>query len=274
MNALARLAGEYSSLSRVLAPGDFLALSAATLGHAPEILRTKKLTCVDAAMSRNLTVRFRDSRFALPLADIDQILAPHHDNPTFGNLREMYARNCYLQRLDIKPPLRSVLDLGANRGMFSLLALMAFGADKAVGVEPLPVYEPVMKLLLRANQCDPSRAPRYIKFISTPSVERQDPIHNVSIQTILSEQKIERFNFVKMDIEGHEKSLFSEPEWLSSVDTLAMELHPHFVGDLSIIPQTLERYGFKYLSTDQAGHPATIEKAMFLYASCTDALAN
>jgi len=76
---------------------------------------------------------------------------------------------------------------------------------------------------------------------------------------------------VKMDIEGHEKAVFAEPEWLASIDTLAMELHPDFAGDLSLIPQALERYGFDYVHVDQAGKPVGIQSSMFLYASCTGA---
>ena len=51
-----------------------------------------------------------------------------------------------------------------------------------------------------------------------------------------------------------------------------MELHPQFGGDLSVIPEALERYGFRYLIVDQAGNPASIANGMFLYASCNGAL--
>lgn len=79
---------------------------------------------------------------------------------------------------------------------------------------------------MEANHCDIARAPRYSRFISSPSVERRDPSRNVSIQTILREENISRLDLVKMDIEGHEIGLFSEPEWLANVDTLTMEVHP------------------------------------------------
>src|SRR3981081_4246296 len=115
MNGITRPIGEYTALRRVLAASDFFAMVLATASHAPEILRTKRLTSIDAAMGRNITIRLGDRRLALPLGDIDRLLAPHNDNPTFGNVREMYARNCYLQRLNVKGPLHTVLDLGANR---------------------------------------------------------------------------------------------------------------------------------------------------------------
>ncbi len=272
MNTVVRFLSEYSALGKVLEPKHYFSLATATAMKAPEIMRSKKLTALDAAMSRNMTVRFGKSRVALPLADIDQILLLHDDNPTFGNVREIYARNCYLQRMKLELPIGSVLDLGANRGMFSILALVVLKAKRTIGVEPVPVYEPIAKLLLEANHCSPDCAFRYTKFVSTPSAERQDPGKCVSIETILREQGVGRFQLVKMDIEGHEKDVFSEPDWLASVDNLTMELHPQMVGDLSLIPEALTRYGFKYLIVDQPGRPTSIHNGMFLYASCTGAL--
>lgn len=271
-NTVGRFFAEYSALSHMFSTPDLLALARATVTQSPAILRSKKLTALDSAMSRNMTVRFGKTRMVMPLAEIDRALAAHNDNPTFGNVREIYARNCYLEHLRLKPPLRAVLDLGANRGMFSILALLALNAEVAVGVEPVEVYVPIHRLLLEANGCDLSRGPRYKKFITSPSVEREDPNHNVSIETILREQKIDRFDLVKIDIEGHEKCLFSEPEWLAQVDNITMELHPHFVDDLSPIPKALEKYGFDWLAFNQAGDRASVQNAMFLCASRTGSL--
>lgn len=271
MNAVLRILKEYSALGRVLTRRDMFFLSTAIAGNAAEILRTRKLTSVDASMSRNMTIHFGNSQIALPLADIDAILAAQNDNPTFGNLREIYARNCYLHSMRLRTPVRAVLDLGANRGMFSLLALVALGAETAVGVEPTAIYEKVYSLLLESNHCSPERALRYRKFVSNPSVERQDPDHHVSIQTILREQNVNRFNLVKMDIEGHEKAVFAEPDWLASVDNICMEMH-HSAGDLSLIPESLKHYGFEYLVTDQNGKPASFQDATFLFASSTGEL--
>lgn len=273
-NSVSRFLAEYSALGQVLERRDLLALAKATVIHSPAILRSRKLTALDVAMSRNMTVHFGKTRMAMPLADIDHILARHNDNPTFGNVREIYARNCYLEHLRLKKPFHAALDLGANRGMFSLLAMLALGATITVGVEPVEVYEPIHRLLLEANGCDLCRGPRYKKFISSPTVEQQNPDQNVSIQTILREQQIDRFGLVKIDIEGYEEVLFSEPEWLAHVDNITMELHPQFVDDLSPIPKALERYGFDWRAFNQAGHQVNIQNAMFLYASCTGELAS
>lgn len=271
-NTVTRFLSEYSALSQILEPRDMIALAKATVMEAPAILRTRKLTALDAAMSRNMTVHVGKTSIVMPLDRIDRILTVNRDNPTFGNIREIYARDCYFEHLRLKCPVGAVLDLGANRGMFSLLALLALQADVVVGVEPTELYETVYRILLEANGCDLRRGPRYKKFVATPSAERQDPEHNVSIETILQEQKIDRFGLVKIDIEGYEKALFSEPEWLSRVDNITMELHPGFVGDLSCISAALTQYGFDWLAFNQAGEKVDVQKAMFLYASCTGSI--
>jgi hypothetical protein len=63
----------------------------------------------------------------------------------------MYANDSYLRLFRLKSLVRAALDLGANRGLFSLIALMALEAEIVVGVEPLEFYEPVMRILLDAN---------------------------------------------------------------------------------------------------------------------------
>ncbi len=187
LSSISRLFLECRSLRRVLSSGDLLAFVAGCTVHAPEIVRTGKLVCVDAAMSRNLEIHYRGHRISLPLADIDALLAAHHDNATFGNLRELYANDCYLRRFRLTSPLGAVLDLGANRGLFSLIALLALDAETVVGVEPLPQYEPVMRLLLDANGCAPRRMVRYCKFIASSSTERREPDRFISIDRICAE---------------------------------------------------------------------------------------
>jgi FkbM family methyltransferase len=275
MNPARRLLWEYGALVRTLDLLDFALLLKETILNAQSILTSRKLTVLDAAMSRDMTVHFGNSRLTVPLRQIDQILAAYGDSPSFGTVREIYGRDCYLKHLRLKTPLRAVLDLGANRGMFSLLALVHLGAEIVVGVEPNPVYEPVLQLLIEANQCTVERrAPRYTKLISSPSTERANRDRFVSIPTILREQAIKRFSLVKIDIEGAELDLFSEPDWLSAVDDLTMELHPQCAPDMSLIPAALERYGFSYRLSDQEGKPADIKSANFLVASSSGLIVN
>jgi FkbM family methyltransferase len=269
--SIVRFLKEYRALREVLSAGDRRAFFAHTVRNGLQILRTKTLSKVDAGMSRDLEVHYHDRHFILPLANIDAILAPYSDNPTFGNLREMVANDCYLRLFRLPLPIQVVLDLGANRGLFSLIALMALDAEVVMAVEPLAFYEPIMRLLLEVNGCGESRMIRYNKFIASSSSERHNPSKYISINAIREQQQIARFGIVKMDIEGGELDIFREPDWLSHVDNVTMELH-HFAGDLQIIPLALKEYGFQTVVTDQFGEACHFGKATFLYASCTGAL--
>lgn len=206
MSPVRRLISEYSDLAQTLSPADYFFLLVETVKNVSSIRRTRSLFPVDRAMSRDMTVRFGHSRITVPIQQIDRILAPLEDNPTFGNVREIYARNCYLRHLYLDRPVRAVLDLGANRGMFSLLALIDLGAEVVVGVEPHPQYDQIFKILLEANQCTKRRAPRYLRLVGSSARERSSSREFVSIATILREQSIERFDLVKMDIEGERRN--------------------------------------------------------------------
>lgn len=272
MNPVTRLVREFGIVSRILDKRDLAAMMFFSVANAHDALRSRNLASVDAAMSRNLFACYKHRRIYFPLKDIDGILADHDRSYTFGSIREMYAHDCYLKHLNLSGPIGNVLDLGANRGMFTLLALIALEARLVVGVEPLPIYDTVVELLLRANHISSDRVVRYHRFITSPTLERQDPLRNISIDSICKQQGLDRIALVKIDIEGFEKDLFSKPEWLARVDNIAMELHSRSVGDLSVIPNALREYGFEYCSTEISGKQCDVNHAMYLYASRTGAL--
>lgn len=260
-----RLFSEIASVYRILPLPDFGRFVFCTLTHSPRILRTGRLWSVDMAMSRNIEVQYRGCRVKVPVRDIDEVLGGN-DSPTFGGVRELCGRDCYFKPFRLSGLAGPFLDLGANRGMVSLLALLCLGSDRAIGVEPHQKYEPIFQLLLQANMLSASRAPRYTRFITSSAAEMRDPYRNVSIETIRREQGIDCFGLVKIDIEGGEIDLFGEPEWLPRVQNLCMEVHPG-AGDLSAIPDALKHYGFKFVSVNQSGERCNINQSDFLYAS-------
>lgn len=268
--AISRLFRESASLRKVLSAPDFTHFALSLLVNAPQILNTRKLQSVDEAMARNIDVRYRGHQVCFPLREIDQMLRGV-DNPTFGSVRELCARDCYFQAFRFRRPIGTFLDLGANRGMVTVLALLCIGADRAIGVESQQKYEPILELLLRANNVAPSRAPRYTRFITSRSVEASDPSRFISIETIRRQQGVDRFGLVKIDIEGGEIDLFREPEWLAYADNVVMEVHPK-AGDLSHIPTALNRYGFTFVSVNTSGERCNINESDFVYASVDGSL--
>lgn len=268
MNALARLVYEYGNLFRVLSPGMMLRLAAASVRCAGPVLRSRRLTAVDAAMSRNCRITYHGRSVALPLADIDRLAAVPDDNPTFGNLREMFANDVYLR--PFRPGLRAdtVVDLGSNRGLFLVIAAKVLQAKRAVGVEPEAGYADVFRLLCTANAIAPETVCRITAAVAPVTEPGQ-----ISMRDVLKKLDGARINFLKCDIEGAEYPLFADGAgWLDRIDNLAMEVHPD-CGDNRDLLKHLRAAGFVCLATDRFGRPShDPATAEFVYASSSGAL--
>lgn len=71
---------------------------------------------------------------------------------TFGAIREIWFRNIYFRTFDLPAQLAGVVDLGSNRGIFTLLA--AALAERVVAVEALEKYRSPMQRNLVMNNFD------------------------------------------------------------------------------------------------------------------------
>jgi hypothetical protein len=71
VNPVTRLVKEYGALRHILLSKDMFALATATAKRAPSILRFRKLTYLDAAMSRNVRVKYHDHEIVVPVAEND-----------------------------------------------------------------------------------------------------------------------------------------------------------------------------------------------------------
>jgi hypothetical protein len=263
MTPLARFAYEYGNLLRVLSPDMSLRLILATLRCAPAVLRSRRLATVDAAMSRNCRIAYRGAGVVLPLAELDSLRAVPDDNPTFGNLREMFANDVYLR--PFRPDLQAdvVVDLGSNRGLFLLVAVKVLGARLAVGVEPEAGYADAFRLLCAANAVPPEKVRRIVAAIAPDAGPGR-----ASMAQVLENLHGARINFLKCDVEGAEYPLFAAgAEWLKRIDNLAMEVHPD-LGDNRRLLARLRAAGFDCLATDRFGRPSDDPAtAEFVYAS-------
>jgi hypothetical protein len=220
-------------------------------------------------MSRDMTVTFRGQRFQLPLRGIDTYLGAGISNSyTFGTVREMFTNDVYLRAF--KDPMRCscVLDLGSNRGIFSLIAAKVLAARLVICVDPRSKYERVHSLLSQQN--DVPAAKVYWKLLGSTTTEQTDPAY-VSMATIIRENHLSVIDFAKIDIEGAETEIFAEPCWLAMTQNIAMELHPEF-ADVTPVLKAVEHSGFQWKTTDQFGRPCNPQQAMFLYASRTGSL--
>lgn len=151
-------------------------------------------------------------------------------------IREVLLKNCYF--FDVRQRYSTVIDLGANLGVFSLIASMC--SDNVISVECNKKsfkkhFDSVMELnnvqnVLLVN-----------KFASNILNE-----FNININSIIKDNSLKQISFIKIDIEGSESELFnSNLEWLKITDSIGMEIHPCFNVDTNKICDILKISGFK-----------------------------
>ncbi|HUY20585.1 MAG TPA: FkbM family methyltransferase [Candidatus Binataceae bacterium] len=172
----------------------------------------------------------------------------------FSGMREMYARGVYFVLPDFRVrPGDTVVDLGANVGLFTLLAAR-IGAS-AIAVEAQSEFLGEIQANLARNNC---HATVLLGLVGAESgvVSRpgglsggshyKDEPPRIELNELFALQHVKQVNFLKIDIEGSEYALFSKnTEWLSRVDKIAMEVHPGF-GRLSTITESLSNHGFEF----------------------------
>jgi FkbM family methyltransferase len=211
--------------------------------HTGQILRTGTLAAADQAMSG------RACRF-----NVDGIRLVF-DGAVFGLAREIYGRKTYFSAPGFAiRATDTVVDLGAHQGVFAVWA--AKMAGRVVAVEAQGRLVELLRQNAQLNSCsdklevvfgfvggrrgllaDRARAASNADYMGKPP--------SLKIQEVLSDQHLERINFLKIDIEGSEFDLFSDgTDWVRLVDRIAMEVHPLF-GNPTTIAETLAGNGFR-----------------------------
>jgi FkbM family methyltransferase len=172
-----------------------------------------------------------------------------------SGIREIWVRDVYLHGgfLSI-PPDAQVVDLGANVGNFTMLAL-GHGPDvRVIAVEPSQQCRQMLARQLEENGwstrvrvCDAfigSRNAISDELLSSPDFAQS---RFISEQEFVDAYGISRIDFLKCDIEGSEFGLLTEQsQLLARTQRLAMELHDHS-GDRNAFIDMLKRNGFEVL---------------------------
>ncbi|MEM6334246.1 MAG: FkbM family methyltransferase [Planctomycetota bacterium] len=165
-------------------------------------------------------------------------------------VRDVYTGGGFLSF----PKGATVLDLGANRGVFTMLALSSSPTAEVTAVEVDPKYNDERSKMLELNGWG-DRLRLVPAFIGPPSPLTDELVakiracgHPAEVLTegeLLERMGAERIDFVKCDIEGSEYGLLHEQsELLRRTDRLAIELHTN-VGDGDGFIAMLERLGFE-----------------------------
>jgi hypothetical protein len=236
-----------SSQSRhVLGPAMWARLCGTFLTMAPTLAR-RGLQPLDHRMGRSASsFRYRGRRIRFDCEYADRTIAD--GTYAFGAVREILIRDCYLKHLppDTLERIRTAVDLGANRGLFSMLA--AAWARRVLSVDADPVFAEVRAHNAWANGFDHV-------VIETAMVGRGGKMggpNGRDITDLLDAHGLTTVDLLKIDIEGSEFALFEQTAWLSRVDRLCMEVHPAY-GSPETITAALESAGFTVVRADSAG---------------------
>jgi FkbM family methyltransferase len=255
-----RAVGDVRSVCRSASPGAATRWVTALAAHLPECSRSRSLSPADRAWAR------AGARFRTPSGAVVSLPAAY----TAG-AREMYCRNVYL-RTGLRMPAEGwVVDLGANRGLFTVWA--AVNGAQVVAVEAqqgfageirgLAEHNGVadrvhVEIALAGGVASPGGTAGVVaddvRWAATSHGAPERPA-DVSVPQLMSAYRIERVSLLKVDIEGGEFAVLADGDdlgWLQGVDQLALEVHPGF-GDRAALVGRLRRQGFTVDLRDNGG---------------------
>jgi len=214
-------------------------------------------------LTKSAVIRFRDGS-VWHLLDVRSGLA---------TLRDVYLERVYDTRfkLDRKG---TILDLGANIGLFTVLAAKSLVPEgRVVAVEPNPCVAEVLKRNLKENSLTNVELIEAAAFTEDGEARLQLASHSlgatiivrdvaavtlvvptISLSTLVN--RIGTIDLLKVDIEGAEWSIFldSQPDTWKDIKRIAMEFHLDAAGarTLSELTRHLSHVGY---SNIQIHHP-------------------
>ena len=189
--------------------------------------------------------------------------APGHG--MVGMYKEIWYRDAYGLRSAPLPPGATVIDIGANIGMFSLYAAVVGRAARVFSYEPFPESFRLLCGNAEQNRLDAIRAFRlavagdrgqrqlYVGLghgRNTLLGKPEQPcitVESVTLADVFERERIDRCDLLKLDCEGAEYEILLQASrsLLGRVDRVAMEYHqtasPHALDELA---QLIREEGF------------------------------
>lgn len=232
-----------------------------------EILKSNSLKCIDDRFNNNNKCIFKIAKDKILIAKTSYL----------SGVRELCGKNVYnhLPGFEINHT-DTIIDLGANVGIFTVLAALQGG--KVFAVEAQENFIPIIIENLKTNSClDKVTIIHGIigsrTGILSNIMDRKNCSHwgkepkSTTIEEIIKTYQIATIDFLKVDIEGSEFDLFNnEANWLSIVKRISMEVHQDY-GDVQLLINLLNSYNFKVLLYNSDLDPVKDpKKADYLYA--------
>jgi FkbM family methyltransferase len=172
----------------------------------------------------------------------------------FSSLREIWVRDVYLEGDFLSVPQNAVVvDLGANQGVFSTLALAQNPSARVVAVEPSLAFVESLEKGIRANGWS-ARVTAIRAFVGNFTEKQKEALRQGSDYAdapmmteaeLIARAALSKIDLLKCDIEGSEFFLL-EPQsrLLAMTNQLAIELHK-WGGDIRGFLNQLTRMGFE-----------------------------
>lgn len=240
---IGKLLKDLIGISRVSGVSTAIRWAGCVARTMPTALRTRNLLAADRAMGTGpFQVRSGSTRARLV------------GEQAFSGLREVWVRSVYSEGNFLRIPDHGlVVDLGANMGNFSVMALAANPTARLIAVEPSARGVAKWQANIRANGFD-NRATICRAFVGRFTAQQDSDVsgdpHYADVERLdeadfITRYGIERIAFLKCDIEGSEYFL-ADPDsrLLDMTDRLGIELHA-FGGDVQAFLDMLVRRGFR-----------------------------
>jgi FkbM family methyltransferase len=235
-----------------------------SFGRFPELLRCASQSPDWLAIS-SAYLGFRSLEYPRVWKNSDG----HHI--TFEDFHDLTTAWVIYNKLEyqIDSSCRTIIDAGANVGMFSLFAASRAPDSKIIALEPFGSTRARLESNIQNNKLsdrvtirpwalarddgerymDDSPAIPSISrtLLAENSSERGIRIPTISLTSLLRKEKLERIDFLKLDIEGseHEVLLSTPVETLEKIHTIGMEYH--HTAPKSTLFRSLIDSGFKLI---------------------------
>jgi FkbM family methyltransferase len=204
-------------------------------------------------------------------------------HPDIRFIDEIILKDCYTSSdgFEIRPDW-TIVDCGANIGIFTLFAAIQATEGRVFAVEPAEYNCELMRKNIAANgfknvhvlrlaisDCSgtgtlllthPGNEHIHRGTVSNSTV-KTEKVRTVTMIELLDSLELNHVDLLKMDVEGMEFDVFKELAWLERVERVVLEVHLS-VGNPGWISQRLKEAGFEALQ-----RPAYDEDCVYMFGS-------
>lgn len=235
-----RLLNEIKIVSQILPSAQFLNWLSRIPQNISALLKTKSLGIIDQSFGDSFTVNWNQK--ILRFSSLD-----------FGVIREIYGHHCYINPGELKNA-KSILDLGANGGAFTIFALAEAPQAKVHAVEVQSDFIKVIENNAIQNEfsdrltTETAVVGGFYDDWTKAQLNLNPNLYEFNIRNYI--ESVGSCDFLKCDVQCGEFNLFKgDVSWIHAVKKMALEYHPN-LGDINELKRILESQGLKIHQVD------------------------